>query len=205
MLRFPFHLESWQWLARLPRLTWPSLFARQAGAALLARLSPRERRLVGAAGVTVCGMVLYLLVIDPVWEWYARLGARVTAKERELEELLALRRTYLTLRQEVERTRLLSETHASPFAFLEGLATSTVGREKVAAINPAGRETRDGVSRETIELRLKGVTLREVVELLYKIESAGVALRTVQLSIKKAYKDSYAFDVALTNVALNPR
>lgn len=72
------------------------------------------------------------------------------------------------------------------------------------AINPAGRETRDGVSRETIELRLTGVSLRELVELLYKIESAGAAIRTVQVSIKKAYKDPYAFDVSLTGVALNP-
>lgn len=155
--------------------------------------------------MVACGVALYLLVIDPLWEWYDRLHARVAAKERELEEVLALRRTYLMLRQEVERTRVLDETQTSPFAFLEGLATSTVGREKVAALNPTGRETRNGVSRETIELRLKGVTLREVVELLHKIESAGVALRTVQLSIKKSYKDPYAFDVALTHIALIPR
>jgi type II secretory pathway component PulM len=205
MLRVLFHLEPRLWRTRLPRLTWLAAFAQQASAVLLARLSPRERRLVGAAGMTVCGIVLYLLVIDPLWEWYARLGARVAAKERELEELLALRRTYLTLRQEVERTRLMGETYASSFAFLEGVATSTVGREKVAAINPVGRETHNGVSQETVELRLTGVTLREVVELLYKIESAGVALRTVQLSIKEAYKDPYAFDVALTTIVLSPR
>ncbi|MEW6299854.1 MAG: type II secretion system protein GspM [Thermodesulfobacteriota bacterium] len=205
MMGRPFYHDLRRRLARLPRLTWPPPLARQAIATLLARLSPRERRLVGGAGVTVCGIVLYLLVIDPVWQWHARLSARVAAKERELQELIALRQTYLTLRREVERTRLMSETHASPFAFLEGLATATVGREKVTAINPAGRETRNGVSQETIELRLKGVTLRELVELLYKMESAGVALRTVQISMRKAYKNPYAFDVALTNVALDPR
>lgn len=205
MRKFLFSLEPRSWRARRLRPSRLSLPASQAYATLLARLSPRERRLVGTAGMMACGVALYLLVIDPVWEWYDRLRARVAAKERELKEVLALRHTYLALRQEVERTRVLDQTQTSPFAFLEGLATSTVGREKVAALNPTGRETRNGISQETIELQLKGVTLREVVELLYKIESAGVALRTVRLSIKKSYKDPYAFDVALTYIALAPQ
>jgi type II secretory pathway component PulM len=190
---------------RLPQLTMPSWVDLQAVSALLGRLSLRERQFIGVAGLVLGGLLLYVLVIDPLWELHTQLRARVAAKERELEEMVALHQTYQTLRREVERTRLLSETSASPFAFLEGLATGTVGREKVVAINPAGRETRNGMHQETIELRLKGVSLREFVELLYKIESAGIALRTVQVSMKKAYKDPYSFDVALTHVALNPR
>ncbi|MCS6924996.1 MAG: type II secretion system protein M [Candidatus Binatia bacterium] len=205
MRKFLFRLEPRSWLAHLPRPPRLSLPASQAYATLLTRLSPRERRLLGAAGMMACGVAAYLLVIDPVWEWHARLRARVAAKERELEEILALRRTYLALRQEVQRTRMLNQMQTSPFAFLEELATSTVGREKVAALTPTGRETHNGVSQETLELRLQGVSLREVVELLHKIESAGIALRTVQLSIKKSYKDPYAFDVALTHTAFTPQ
>jgi type II secretory pathway component PulM len=200
-----FHFDLQALRVRLPQLTLPSWVDQQAVSALWERLSPRERQSVGVAGLVLGGLLLYALVIDPVWELHTQLRARVAAKERELEEMIALRQTYQTLRRAVDRTRLISETSVSPFAFLEGLATGTVGREKVAAINPAGRETRNGIHQETIELRLKGVSLREFVELLYKIESAGIALRTVQVSMKKAYKDPYSFDVVLTHVALNPR
>jgi type II secretory pathway component PulM len=201
----PFHLDLRAVLDRLPRLPRPAWFDRAMVSAVLARLSPRERHLVGAAGVVLGGVLFYGLVVDPLWELHDRLQARVAAKERELKEVIALRQTYRALRKEDDRTRLRSDTNVSPFAFLESLATGTVGREKVAAINPAGRETRNGVNQETIEVRLKGVSLRELVELLHKIESAGMSLRTVQLSIKKTYKDPYSFDVSLTNVALSPR
>jgi type II secretory pathway component PulM len=204
-MNVPFRFDPHLLLARLPQLTTPSGFDLRAISALVARLSPRERRFVCAAGVVLGGMLIYLLVLDPLWEAHSRLRVRVAAKERELGEMIALRRTYQTLRQQTERTRLTGNTNFSPFAFLEGLATSTVGRDKVAAINPAGRETRSGVSQETIELRLNGVSLRELVELLYKIDTAGAALRTIQVSIKKRYKDPYSFDVSLTSRALSAR
>lgn len=171
----------------------------------LARLSPRERQLVEAAAVSFGAILLYVLVADPLWEMHTRLRARVAAKERELREVTSLHVMYENLRREVEKARPASGTKVSPFAFLEGLATSTLGRDKLAAINPVGHESRDGMDQETIELKLSGVSLREVVELLYKMDTANATLRCINLSIKKRYKDPYTFDVALTAIALNAR
>jgi hypothetical protein len=134
-----------------------------------------------------------------------RLRTRVVAKERELSEVAALSRAYRALRQEVNKVRPVTGTITSPVAFLENLASGTVGRDKVAAINPAGRETRAGADQEMLELSLTGVSLRELVELLYKIDTASTPLRTTRLSIKKRYKDPYTFDVALTTAAINAR
>ena len=173
--------------------------------AFLARLSPREQRFVGAAALVLGGTLLYLLVVDPLWEAHARLRARVVAKERELGEVIALSRTHSVLHQEVERNRPAASTTVSPVAFLESLTSGTVGRDKVTGINPAGHETHAGADQETVELTLSGVSLRELVELLYKIDTASVPLRTVHLSIKKRYKDPYAFDVSLATVAISAR
>jgi type II secretory pathway component PulM len=187
-------------IKRLPELPGVDL---RVVPALVARLSPRERRFIGAAGITFGGMMLYLLLIDPLWEAHSRLRARVAAKERELGEVAALRRTYQALRAEADRIRTAAGEKFTPVAFLEGLATSAVGRDKVAAINPVSHETRNGATQETIELRLSGVSLRELVGLLYKIDTAGAALRTARLSVRKRYKDPYTFDVSLTALALS--
>ncbi len=172
---------------------------------LLARLSPREQRFVYAAGLVLGGTLLYLLVVEPLGEMHDRLRIRVAAKERELSEVVVLSQTYRTLRQRVDRIRPVTNTNVSPVAFLASLASGTVGRDKVAAINPVGRETRTGAGQETLELSLNGVSLRELVELLYKIDTASTTFRTVRFSIKKRYKDPYTFDVALTTVAINAR
>jgi hypothetical protein len=179
----------------LMRMLWVEL---RGLSTLITRLSPREQRFVTAAGVVLSSMLLYLLVVEPLRETRAQVRARVVAKERELEEVIVLRQTYETLRRELEGARPTSATDFSPFAFLEGVAITTLGRGKLAAINPAGRESRDGIEHETIELRLSGVSLQELVTLLYKIDSAGSQLRCTMLSIKKRYKDPYTFDVTLT-------
>ena len=116
-----------------------------------------------------------------------------------------LGRTYETLRHEVDGLRPSQSAALSPFTVLEGLATSTFGRDKLAAINPAGHETYEGVTQETIELKLSGVSLQDVVALLYKMDTAGSTLRCTNLTIKKRYKDPYTFDVTLTAIALTPR
>lgn len=188
-----------KWLKRVP---YADL---QVVAALLARLSPREQRLVSAASLALVGILLYLLVIDPLAEAHDRLRARVSAKGRELSEVVALGRAHRMLRQEADRIRSATAPNVSPVAFLESLVSGTVGRDKVAGINPLGRETRAGMEQEALELTLTGVSLRELVELLYKIETASTTFRTTRLSIKKRYKDPYAFDVALTAVAINAR
>jgi type II secretory pathway component PulM len=185
------------------RLPLPPAVDLRTVSALLARLSPRERRFLVAAGAVFGSFLLYLVLIDPLWDVYTRMHSRIVAKEHELEEVIRLGQEYRTLRAEIERAQAVSETNVSPVAFLEELASKTVGQEKVSAINPAGRETREGVSVETLELRLNGVSLRELVELLYKIDTTGLTLRPTRLSIKKRYKDPYAFDVLLTAQAVS--
>src|SRR5690349_5630057 len=144
-----------------------------AAAGLSARLSSRERRFVILAGIALVGVILFLFVISPLWDFRERLQARVVTKERELIDVATLADTYEQLRHELERGGAASAAALSPFAFLEGLTTSTLGREKLAAINPLGREERGGVTQETVELRLSGVSLQELVDLLYKIDAAG--------------------------------
>ncbi len=173
--------------------------------AFLARLSLREQRFVGAAALLLGGTLLYLLVVDPLWEADTRLRVRVAAKERELQEVMTLSRTYRILRQEVEKSRPVTSTNVSPITFLESLTSGTIGRDKVTGISPGGHETHAGADQETVELTLSGVSLRELVELLYKIDTASVPLRTVRLAIKKRYKDPYTFDVSCTTVAISAR
>jgi general secretion pathway protein M len=182
-----------------------SSFVLDATAGLAARLSPRERWFVVLAGIALTGTFVSLFVISPLWDMRERLQAKVAAKERELNEVAALAGSYEVLRRDLEIVGPTNGSTLSPFAFLEGLTTSTLGREKLAAINPIGREERGGMTREAIELKLSGVSLQELVDLLYKIDVAGTTLRCTNLAIKKRYKDPYTFDVTLTANALNVR
>jgi len=182
-----------------------ALLELQTVSTLLARLSPREQRFVYAAGVVLGGTLLYTLVLDPIWQMRVDMTARVAAKERELQEVVALQREYLAAKTEVDRTQAAAGPGFSPVSFLEELTNNTVGQDKVLAITPVGQERQTGITLETIELKLGGVSLREIVDLLYKIDSTGTMLYPTRLSIKKRFKDPYSFDVLLTAQAINAR
>ena len=203
MIPFPtLRLPPAAFLRRLRGKPWVDF---RAATALWTRLSPREQRFVGAAAAVLGGTLFYLLVVDPAWEAHNRARARVAAKERELGEVIALSRTYRLLRQEVEKKQPAAGAGISPVALLESLTSGTVGRDKVTGINPLAHESRGGTDQETVELTLGGVSLRELVELLYKIDTASVPLRVVRLSVKKRYKDPYTFDVSLATVTVSAR
>lgn len=208
-VRMPFQFDVQQLLTHLPQLhqlhrtTGKVAVSFETVQVFVSRLAPRERWFVGAAVMTLGCLLSYVLLIEPVWEAYDRSQARVAAKDRELKEVLALQQTYQTLSRETRRAQAATSAEFSPFAFLENITTQVVGREKVSAINPADRETQGGISRETIEVQLQGVSLRQLVELLHKMQTANVHLQTTRLSIKKHYKDPYSFDVFLTTLALS--
>jgi type II secretory pathway component PulM len=187
------------------RLILPVGVNLQMLAPFLARLSPRERQCVAVAGAALASALLYLLVIDPLWQMQIDLRARVAAKERELQEIVALRQEYLVVKSTIDHIQSAVGAGFSPVSFLETLASTTVGQDKVAAITPANRETQGDATLETIELKLSGVSLRELVELLYKIDTTGAMLHPIRLSIKKRYKDPYTFDVLLSTVAISAR
>ncbi len=172
--------------------------------AYIDRMSGRERRLVLTAGLALGLALVYLLVVEPVWQAHGRIRARVAAKERELDEVRELSLVYRRLHAASSRPPR-SGAALSPFALLDNLARAAVGRDRVDAINPAGHELRNGVKEETIELRLKGVSLQQLVELLYKIDTAGAQLRTERLAVEKTYDDPYSFDVSLTTRAFSTR
>ena len=201
-------LQTWR-SAFTKRLALPANFQLpvqlQTASALLARLSPREQRFVYAAGFILGGTLLYALMLEPLWQLHTDMTARVAAKERELQEVVKLQREYLAAKTEVERVQSAAGPGFSPVSFLENLTNNTVGQDKVLAITPVGQERQAGITLETIELKLGGVSLREIVDLLYKIDSTGAMLHPTRLSIKKRFKDPYTFDVFLTTQAINAR
>src|SRR4051812_41309401 len=108
---------------------------------LIERLSPRERFLLGGAACVTAAIVVWLLATT-LADHRSALAAQISASERELAEVSALRDRYAELRADNEQIhRMLSRSGAdfSLFSHLEGIARDAVGRERIAAMNPSTR------------------------------------------------------------------
>lgn len=175
-------------------------------AALVERLSPRERVLLGvgaAAGVLVVvwGLAGFLA------ERRTTLQAQIAASERDVGEMARLRDRYLQLRAErdIVRTKLdRGGTDFSLFSHLEGVTRDTLSRERVAAMNPSTRTVAEDLQEDDVEMRLSGVSLRELVGLLYRVEKSDLPLLVSRLQMKKRFDQPFVYDAVLVVGRLRP-
>ncbi|MCC6848523.1 MAG: hypothetical protein IT294_08490 [Deltaproteobacteria bacterium] len=167
--------------------------------ALLERLSPRERVLLGAGAAA--GLVVAVWALGGVLaERRATLRAQIAASEREVVELARLRDRYLQLRAERDVVRRKLERGGADFSLfshLEGVTRDTLSRDRVAAMNPSTRTVAEGLQEEDVEMRLSGVSLRELVGLLYDVEKSDLPLLVSRLQMKKRFDQPFVYDAVL--------
>ena len=181
-----------------------TLVARVTG--LIERLSPRERLLLGL-GASAGLLVLVWGLADFLAERRATLQAQIAASEREVGEMTRLRDRYVALKGERDAVRRKLEkggTDFSLFSHLEGVTRDTLPRDRVAAMNPSTRTVAEDLQEEDVEMRLSGVSLRELVGLLYQVEKSDLPLLVSRLQMKKRFDQPFVYDATLVVGRLRP-
>jgi len=175
-------------------------------AALIERLSPRERVLLGV-GVAAGLVVGVWALAGFLAERRATLQAQIAASERDVVEMARLRDRYLHLRTERDVVRRKLEhggADFSLFSHLEAVTRDTLSRDRVAAMNPSTRTLAEDLQEEDVEMRLSGVSLRELVDLLYDVEKSDLPLLVSRLQMKKRFDQPFVYDAVLVVGRLRP-
>lgn len=169
-------------------------------AAWLDGLQPRERRLVLGAAAVSTALVAWLGVVEPVQDSIATLDRGLAAARRDASTVGDLAAGYRSLKSEVGRLEeSLSgdrETN-SAFARLESIAVPIVGREKITAMNPSTRTVADGLTEESVEMRVEGIPMRQLVSLLHAIEQRDKPMHLARVSFKRKYKNPELLDATV--------
>ncbi len=168
-------------------------------AAILERLSPRERLLLGAAVGAAAIIMIWVTATGLTEEREAR-AAQIAAGRRDLDRMVAIRDDVLRLRAEndaVQRRLATLGADFSLFSHLEGVTRRTLNRERISAMNPSTRNRSNGIQEESVEIRLSGVSLRALVGLLHEVEKGEAPLLISRLRLKKRFDENQLFDATL--------
>lgn len=175
-------------------------------AALVERLSPRERVLLGVGAVAAV-LVLVWVVGGMLVDRRAMVQAQIAASERDLAEMARLRDRYLQLKAENDAVRRKLErggAEFSLFSHLEGVTRDVLSRERIAAMNPSTRTVSEDLQEEDVEMRLSGVSLPDLVALLYKVEKSELPLLVSRVQMKKRYDQPFVYDATVVVGRLRP-
>ena len=181
---------------------------RERAGEALGRLAPRERLMVLGAGGVALLLLVWLGVVEPLGESLARLDRDVARSRDDAATIGELVTRYRAVRGEVdklEKSAASDQGGASLFAQLESIAVPVAGRERIIAMNPSSRAVGNELQEELVEVRIEGITMRALVNLLYEIERREPPIAVDRLAVKRQYKDQSRVDATVVVSRLRPQ
>lgn len=150
-------------------------------------LQQRERILVICATLAVLGTLVFVLLIDPLLQRSALLDRQIVSATRQLADMQSLQRDYARQQSVVERINVQLQQQQKNFAMfsrLEELAGQTGIRDKILYMKPTVSPPNDIYNEESVEIKMEGVTLEQLIRYLHQIESSPQLLKIKRLYLK---------------------
>lgn len=173
---------------------------------LLARLSPREQRLVGVFGALIAILFVWSFVITPFLDGRESLRKEIATLRGELGQLDSLAKQIRSAEADAPKggSGVKATADFSVLGFVEKAAGASLRPESISSMSPSRRALDGGRQESTVELKLSAVSLGEVVALLQAVEGERSPVYVRQFSVKKRYDDASRFDVTLVAGATLP-
>jgi len=153
-----------------------------------ARLQPRERMVVAVAAVLLAVFILVGGVIGPLVHLRSSLDTSIASKDTQLRKIYAMSSVIRGLRGVLDADTRLQDERFTLFGFLEELAVRLSINDRIEYMKPMTDST--GSSRETVEVKIRGLYMDDLVGLLLGIEASGRPLMIRHLNIKRQEKDA---------------
>jgi len=169
------------------------------------KLEPRERLLVQVAGGLVALFVVFNFVYLPIQNAIGGLGDRIQERQHDAIEVARMMRAYQGLRVDLAtmRTRTVAASgDFSLFSVVEQALTHAPGKDKIGSITPAEKTIPGGMKQYTVDLKLNALSLPQIVDTLYGLNSLNVPVTVSTLHVTRRSQDQHTFDVEMTCVAL---
>jgi len=157
----------------------------------------RERFAIAIGGLAVALMVFYWFGLSPALGRMKTLDRLVAQKEREVQEMKTLRATYLTKKAVMEEVNASLTQRGQDFAmlsFLEDLANKSGVKSNIIYMKPALSTAGELYRESSLEMKLDGITLPQLIQYLFEIERAPQLLRIRRLHLKPRAANPDALD-----------
>ena len=164
------------------------------------KLARREKTLLTLAACFVAGFLLLETLVVPFFEKRKRLQRGIRAKEAALEEMVTLSGEYRRLKggsRGLQRFIAERDKGFTLFAFLEREAGQAGVKDRIKYMKPSSTKGTGPYQESMVEMKLEGLTLKELAAYLYRIESPKQVVMIRRISIKENMKVSGTLEAVL--------
>lgn len=136
---------------------------------------------------------IFSYIITPVYE--SRIKSRKTLKARtdDLSKMVALQAEYNALKKHSEQSKQLiakRDNSFTLFSFLEELARKAEVKDNISYMKPSVADQKEtNLKLSIVEMKLQSITLSQLTQFLYNVETSEKSVYVKRLSVTKDKKD----------------
>jgi general secretion pathway protein M len=169
------------------------------------KLAKREKYLVALGGGALVVFLLFQFLVFPFFDGKGRLERGIQAKEEALKQMVRMSGQYKALQtgsQGVQTVLSGREKGFTLFSFLDRAAGDAGVKEYIKYMKPSTSEGTGPYKESMVEVKLEGITLKQLVEYLFRIESPENLVSIKRISIKENKRESGYLDAVLQVLTL---
>jgi general secretion pathway protein M len=150
---------------------------------------PRERLFLGGAGAVLVLFLIFKFAIDPLFKHSVDLDRQIVTARRQLVELHSMQQEYQRQKTVVDtiNSQLKRQQNFAIFSRLEEFAGQTGIRNKILYMKPTVSTPSEMYNEESVEIKMEGVTLEQLVRYLHHIENSPQLLKIKRLEMKPRF------------------
>ena len=164
------------------------------------KVARREKYFIWIAVSFITVFLLFELVVFPFFDGRKRIERSIMAKEAGLAEIVAQSAVYRDLKQGargIEETISSRNKGFTLFSFLEGAAGEAGVKDHIKYMKPSVSRGTGGLEESTVEMKLEGIALKQLVGYLYHVESPEKAVSIKRISISESKREAGYLDAVL--------
>ena len=153
------------------------------------QLQPRERLFLGGGVALLVLFLFFKVAIDPLFKRSADLDRQIISARRQLAELRTMQQEYQRQKSVVDtiNNQLKQQQNFSIFSRLEEFAGQTGIRNKILYMKPTVSTPSEVYNEESVEVKMEGVTLEQLVRYLHQVENSPQLLKIKRLEVKPRF------------------
>lgn len=153
------------------------------------KLGQRDRLVLTAGMILVGAIFVIQFALVPYIEARDKLTKSLRTNEKILKEMIVLGSEYRALSKGVNEIRTGMSRRASNFTLfshLEKKAGEAGVRKNIKHMQPSRSSPAGAYEEVSVEIKLEKITLKELVDFLYAVESPEEMVRVKRMSVKRA-------------------
>lgn len=164
------------------------------------QFSQRERIIVASGGAVVAAALAFMLIVDPLMASIDKLDRQARRKAKDSQELALVAQEYVGKQARIDKLEQRMPSPSAQFsllAFMEEATTTAQIRDRIVGMQPQAPLVVQGYQETSVDLRLDGVTLPQILALLVAIEQAPYHVQVHHLQMKPKYDNPVNLDATL--------